>query len=213
MKTIVINMDGENYNIDLNELEFNNGLAIYSIKKKSWRYNEEIEYTGVVDESGVIVLPHQAYYMNIDIFPGKSLIVKVRKGNDEGTVTWTETRHYKYNGFRMEMVNDKISSSYEKVSNTVIKTSTIDECGKKCQVLYDVVIAQTISEYFSKIGDFEMRPNGEELACATTRLEVGERSYDMDCYINKSGVIRSPIYNSYQNNIMIFDTQSICFIH
>ena len=45
MKTIVINMDGENYNIDLNELEFNNGLAIYSIKKKSWRYNEEIEET------------------------------------------------------------------------------------------------------------------------------------------------------------------------
>lgn len=208
MKTIVVNMDGENYNINFNELEFNNGLAIYTIKKKHWRYNEEIVYKGVVDESGVIVLPHQAYYMNIDIFPGKSLIVKVRKGNDSGTVTWTETRHYKYNGFRMEMVNDKISSSYEKVSDTVIKTSTVDECGKRSQVLYDVVIAQIISEYFTKICNFETRPNGEELACATTTLEVGESSYDMDCYINKSGVIRTPIYNSYENSIMIFDTRS-----
>ena len=149
MAKVELVIKGEVEEINLDELEYTNGLAISMIIRKHWRYDEDIIYVGVLDESGSIILPYQAYYKDIEIFPGKNLIVKVKKGNDDGTVTWTETRHYKYNGYALDLVNDKISSSYERISNTVIKTSTIDEDGQKCMALYDVVIAQIISETFT----------------------------------------------------------------
>lgn len=208
MNKIELIIKGEKEVINLDELDYKNGLAISMVMRKHWRYEEDIVYVGVLDEIGNVVLPYQAYYKDIEIFPSKNLIVKVNKGNDDGSVTWTETRHCKYSGSTLEVINDKISSSYEKVSSTVIKTSTTDEDGKKCMVLYDVVIAKIISETFSKIGSFEKRPNGEELACATTTLTIGDNkcSYDIDCYINRSGVIRTPIFNPYSNSIVKLDS-------
>lgn len=212
LKEITVEAGSEIRKIPAETLEFINGLAIVKVDIKDWRRHDGIiTYKGVVNEQGNTVLPLRAYYLGIDIYPDNNLIVKIRKGNDDQTVTWTDTIHYKCSEFSTSIVNKKISSGYIRVNDNVIKTAVHDEDKGKYIVLYDVLKAEIISEQFTIIGNFEIQPTGEKLAKAITTLKCDDgtdNEYDMICYINEAGEIRTPIFNSYNNKIFLVEPKS-----
>ena len=212
LKEITVEAGSEIRKIPVETLEFINGLAIVKVDIKDWRHRDEIiTYEGVVNEQGNTVLPLRAYYLGIDIYPDNNLIVKIRKGNGDRTATWIDTIHYKCSEFSASIVNKKISSGYIRINDNVIKTAIYDENHVKHIVLYNVLKAEIISEQFTNIGNFEIQPTGEILAKAITTLKCDDgtdNEYDMICYINEAGEIRTPIFNSYTNEVLVFAPQN-----
>lgn len=77
--------------------------------------------------------------------------------------------------------------------------------------MYDVVSGQFISKIFTKIGSFGKvnEESEEEFAKAVVRLPYGKGTRnvcDVVCYIDKTGQIRTPLYNP--NDDSYIDTSS-----
>ena len=204
----IINIKGKEEKFDLENLDYQFGLAIVTLTRKVKNSNDDIELKGVLNMDGDIVLPFEGFYKKIEIFPENNIIIVVNKGNIEETVSWVETRHHKYTGGKLELIDKSLSNNYERISETAITTSIVDKEGKRGMVVYDVADGRILSERFNTIGEYSIQPNGECLAKATTILYYsGEKGtfYDIDCYLDTSGKIKTNIYNSYANKIEVLD--------
>lgn len=204
----IITIKGKEEKFDLDNLDYQFGLAIVTLVRKKRNSDDNIELKGVLNMNGDIVLPFEGFYRKIEIFPENNLIIVVNKGNMEGTVSWVETRHHKYTSGKLELIDKSLSNNFKRISETAITTSILDKEGKRGMVVYDVADGRILSERFSTIGEFDIQPNGEYLAKATTVLYYGGKKgsfYDIDCYLDVSGKIKTKIYNSYANKMEILD--------
>lgn len=202
----IIKIRGRLEEFDLEKLDYQFGLAIVNITREI--KNGEVVLTGVLNMDGEVVVPFEAFHKKIEIFPENNLIVVVNMGNMEETVTWLETRHYKYTNDKLVLIDKTLSNNYERVNETSITTSIVDKEGHRGMVVYDVVDSRILSERFNTIGSFETQPNGEFLARANTILYYGGDKgafYDIVCYVGQDGKIKTDIYNSYDNEIEVLD--------
>lgn len=201
----IVRVKGMETKVDLSTLDFVDGIAVSEVNLKL-SYNEEILCLGILDKKGNIVFPYEPYYEGIELFPKGNFIVKTRMSStEEKGKTWIHARRYKYDGEKLESYYDRISGTYERISDNVIKTLTL--FGKpleKCEVLFDVVAGKIISEPFSKIGEFKVQPNGEELAEAKVivKSEHDDTEYSIIVYIDKEGNIRPVMYNTCTDEIV-----------
>lgn len=206
----IINIKGKEESFDLDNLDYQFGLAIVKLIRMNG--NKESQLSGVLNMNGDIVLPFEDNYKKIEIFPENNLIIVVNKGYIEETeISLVETSHYKYSNGKLVLIDNSLSNNYERISETVITTSILDKEGKRGMVVYDVADGRILSERFNTIGEFEIQPNGEYLARATTILYYrGEKGtfYDIVCYLDKYGKIKTKIYNSYANKIEVLGEET-----
>lgn len=215
-KTEMINFKivNENISIAKKDIKFINGLAIIEATVKEdakdfygmWSI-EEFTYKGVINEDYNFVYGPYAYVVNIEIFPNDNIVVEENCNND--MATWIETKHYKIDQATGKKIMLRKLLDYERINDNVVKTSDYESKKGYRTVLYDIVSGKVVSQKFSSIGDFEIQKNGEILALAKNQICFkgdSRNSYDIICYINENGEIRTPLLCTYDNSITVFNT-------
>lgn len=156
---------------------------------------------GVIDQNFATIVPFKAYYEEIQIFPGGNIILTERFSGGDGEQSYTryDNTHYRIVNGTLQKVRNLESSRYLKINETTIQIRN-NPFYSGFEALYDVVQGKIISERFTTIGGFEQ--HGEEnLAQAIIRLPYPETDnvWEVICYIDADGMIRTPLYNSYSN--------------
>lgn len=199
------------FKVAINNLEYKYGYAVVKIPQHAlFRYSKE--FIGVIDELGNIVVPFSDSIKEIDIFPSNNIVIKkvVREENSREEVgkrphiIGREINHYRFIENSLEVVRRNLAPLYERINDNVIKLMYLNEVEECEEILYDVEYGEYISEPFTSIGSFEIRPNGEELAEAkvSVKSKYDGYEYNLIVYINKNGEIRPIMYNSYSDEIV-----------
>lgn len=203
--------------IPKSNVNFENGYAVVKNAVKlthGWKrhYQEYVaEIMGVVNEKFETVLDFQEWYIGINILPQRNIIATINTSTD-GRAT-CKTQHYRITEKEAVKVNEIDCEKYDIINDTTIQTKN-NIFMNGYEALYDVVTGQFISEKFTKIHKFEkVREDlDEKLAKAVVKIPYNDDStntFDVVCYIDKKGKIRTPLYNSHINNTI--DTTSAEF--
>ena len=102
----IINIKGKEESFDLDNLDYQFGLAIVNVTREI--KNGKVVLTGVLNMDGEVVVPFETFHKKIEIFPENNLIVVVNMENMEETVTWLETRHYKYANDKLVLIDKSL---------------------------------------------------------------------------------------------------------
>lgn len=213
----IIFFKGKAIKISKSDVNFKYGYAViststnlYTKDKNGSIYDCSYNIKGVIDEKYNTVFPFEDYNREINIFPKGNIIVSSFPSKiDEEAFGAYINNHYKFKqgGFERS-VGRLVGFNYEIVNDTTI----VLKDGLN-SVLYDVVNQKYISNVFSKISKFEYRNSNEteKMAKAVLKVQYGNESinmYDISCYINEKGIIKTPLYVPFINDSISMEEMS-----
>lgn len=203
--------NGETYSVDKSSIKFSNGYGVIEknvkLSVRTWGgywTTEDATLRGVVDEEFNIVLDVKSNFTEIEIFPGGNIMVGQFYYGGDGEQTFIRLSYYHYQVIDgiPEMRNKVGIGEYSKIDDTTLRISN-----GSFKALYDLTTAELITPRFTKIGKFKWVPNSDNLYIAQCVLTItsssdSQISYDIICYIDKSGALRSSIYVSQADSLI-----------